>query len=520
LWEIRDYCYARWGAIAKTDNIEQTYPDLLRHILQKSVQTLNPFETLATITTQNISVDSLTKTSNSTRSSINTVLDFTAILKASQALSSTIQLSDLLHKLTQIILQNSGADHCTLILPNEDKEWHVEAIATPEKTELCSEPLENNPNLPIELIQYAKNTQEVVVIDDLKTDLPVISEYLVQRQPKSILCLPLLNQGNLLGILYLKNNLTSGVFTSDRILVLNFLCTQAAISLKNARLYAQQQQTQLQMVQNEKMASLGNLVAGVAHEINNPIGFLNGSINNVKEYIQDLIGHLKLYQKHYPLVEAIQENALDIDLEFITEDLPKLLDTMTGATNRIKSISTSLRTFSRADNDHKLTANLHEGIDSTLLLLKYRIKANENRPAINIHKEYGEIPRIECFPGQLNQVFMNILANAIDMFDEMAKTCTFSYLQAYTQLITIRTEVIANQIYIRIRDNGKGMSEEVKARIFDHLFTTKAVGKGTGLGLAIALQIIKEKHGGRIEVNSILGQRTEFVIIIPVTYTK
>ena len=374
------------------------------------------------------------------------------------------------------------------------------------------------------MIHYVKNTQQLAVIDNLKTDLPVIDEYFDKEQPSSILCLPILTQGHLMGILYLKNSLTGGVFSSNRLLILNFLCTQAAISLENARLYQQAQiyaqqleESQLQMVQNEKMATLGNLVAGVAHEVNNPIGFLTGSISNAEEYLQDLFGHLELYQQEYPETnEEIQENAEDIDLEFVLEDLPKLLDAMKAATERITSISTSLRTFSRADTEHKVTANLHDGIDSTLLILKYRLKANENRPAIIINQEYGEIPDGECFPGQLNQVFMNILANAIDMFDEMAQTQTYKELEANPQQITVRTQMIANRACIHICDNGKGMSEEVKNNIFKHLFTTKAVGKGTGLGLAIAKQIIVEKHGGIIEVNSLLGEGTEFTIDIPV----
>ena len=275
--------------------------------------------------------------------------------------------------------------------------------------------------------------------------------------------------------------------------------------------------TQFQMVQSEKMSSLGNLVAGVAHEINNPIGFLNGSINNTKDHIQDLLEHLAIYQQYYPdAATPVKENALDIDLEFLIEDLPKLLDSMQGATDRIKSMSKSLRTFSRADTDRKVRANLHEGLDSTLLILKYRLKASEKRPAIKIFKEYGSFPEIECFPGQLNQVFMNILANAIDVFDEMAQTQNFDELQANPQQITIRTAIISNQVLIKIRDNGRGMTEDVTAKIFDNLFTTKAVGKGTGLGLAIARQIVVEKHGGAIAVDSTPDAGTEFTIELPV----
>ena len=305
---------------------------------------------------------------------------------------------------------------------------------------------------------------------------------------------------------------------------MNFLCTQAAISLENARLYQKSQyyaqqleQSQLQVVQNEKMATLGNLVAGVAHEVNNPIGFLNGSIENAKDYLQDLFEYLETYQSHCPPPEAVQEIAEEIDLDFLQADLPKLLESMKAATDRIKGISTSLRTFSRADTENKVSVNLHEGLNSTLLILKYRLKANENRPAIEIVKNYGDMPDVDCFPGQLNQVFMNILANAIDMFDEMTQDTTFEALKKTPQRITIQTTQLTKQhaVEIRISDNGKGMSEEVKSRIFDHLFTTKTVGKGTGLGLAIARQIVTEPHGGSLVVHTEVGQGTEFCIQLP-----
>ncbi|MEM8545768.1 MAG: ATP-binding protein, partial [Cyanobacteria bacterium P01_H01_bin.119] len=279
----------------------------------------------------------------------------------------------------------------------------------------------------------------------------------------------------------------------------------------------QVQRMQLQTVQNEKMAALGNLVAGVAHEINNPVGFLNGSIDNAKDYMQDLFDYLNVYHNQHPPNDLVQENAEDIDLEFLLEDLPKLLDSMQGATDRIQGISNSLRIFSRADAEYKVSANLHEGLDSTLLILKYRLKANDLRPAIEVIQQYGDLPKIDCFPGQLNQVFMNIVANAIDMFDEMAQETTFENLKSNPQKITIQTEIVEkNSIEIRIADNGKGMSEAVKSRIFDHLFTTKGVGEGTGLGLAIAHQIIVEKHSGTITAESEIDEGTTFVINLPI----
>lgn len=279
--------------------------------------------------------------------------------------------------------------------------------------------------------------------------------------------------------------------------------------------------TQAQMVQSEKMSALGTLMASVAHEINNPIGFLNGSISNIKEYSADLLGHLVLYQQHYPQpAVAVQENAEEINVEFLTEDLPYLLNSMQGAVDRIKNISNSLRTFARADMEHKTLANLHDGLDSTILILKYRLQANALRPEIKVNKDYDDLPLVECFLGQLNQVFMNILANAIDAFDEMVQHASPTELSAKPQEIMIRTIALTehNAVEIRIRDNANGMPEEVKTRVFEHLFTTKGAGKGTGLGLALALQIVTEKHHGSLEVQSELGEGTEFCIRLPIAH--
>lgn len=278
------------------------------------------------------------------------------------------------------------------------------------------------------------------------------------------------------------------------------------------------QQAQLQLIQNEKMASLGQLVAGVAHEINNPLSCIATYVDLSSEEITYLIHHLQLYQEKFPNPGLeIQQDADEIDLKSIVRRLPKMLSGMSVSTERILDISNSLRTFSREDNKAKVLADIHEGIDSTLMILQYRLKGNNNRPVIQVIKDYGNIPSVKCYLGQLNQVFMNILANAIDTFEESNQGRTFAEIEGNPNIITIKTEVTQDNqsVAIKIKDNGTGMPEEVQSRIFDHLFTTKAVGKGTGLGLSISRQIVVEIHGGSLTCNSVLGEGTEFAIIIP-----
>lgn len=279
------------------------------------------------------------------------------------------------------------------------------------------------------------------------------------------------------------------------------------------------QHSHLQVIQSEKMSALGNLVAGVAHEINNPIGCVVGNVSAVEATIKDLFGVIDLYGKHFPNPGAEIEDELEtVDLDYLREDLPKLVKAMRDGSDRIVSISRSLSIFSRADTDRKQAFNLHEGIDSTILILRHRLKANEYRPEIQVLIDYGDLPMVECFPGQLNQVFMNILANAIDAIDESNQSRSSAELAANPNCIKVQTALSGDQVQITIFDNGTGMSEEVRSRIFDHLYTTKTVGKGTGLGLAIAQQIIEEKHGGTIEVNSKLGKGATFIIRVPVLH--
>lgn len=278
------------------------------------------------------------------------------------------------------------------------------------------------------------------------------------------------------------------------------------------------QEAQLQLIQNEKMATLGQLVAGVAHEINNPIGFIAGNIDMAKNSVKDVIEHLRLYREKYPEPGPdIEKDADRIDVEYLMEDLPKMLAEMHGGADRIINISHSLRAFSRSDTATKVLANIYEGIDSTLMILQHRLKANNKRPAIQVIKEYGETAPVKCYMGQLNQVFMNILSNAIDALDEASQERSYAEMKdrPNTIAITARPRAEAGIFEIKIKDNANGMSEEVKARIFDQLFTTKPVGKGTGLGLSISRKIIVETHGGTLDCQSFVGEGTEFAIAIP-----
>ncbi|MEH2058929.1 MAG: ATP-binding protein [Nostoc sp.] len=279
------------------------------------------------------------------------------------------------------------------------------------------------------------------------------------------------------------------------------------------------QETQYNLIQKEKMSALGNLVTGIAHEINNPINFIAGNLKPAQDYVHDLLALINLYQQKFPEPGAEIESAIaTIDLDYLQEDLPKLISSMKEGSDRIRGISASLRTFSRGDSDRKVHFNIHEGIESTLLILKHRIKANEHRPAIEVVKNYSQIPQIECFPGQLNQVFMNIIANAVDALEESNKGRYFQQIQDNPNRLTITTALSEDRhhISIRMQDNGEGMSENVKQKLFGYLFTTKPVGKGTGLGLTISRQIIEEKHGGQLTVTSELGKGTELAIVIPV----
>ncbi|RAM52604.1 MAG: serine/threonine protein kinase [Hapalosiphonaceae cyanobacterium JJU2] len=553
------YCYMRWGAKAKVEDLIKRYPQLLAPILQQDKlspyisekSTFSPHTTLSTQSSHQTLISSGTSVSDS--------LDLTSVIKASQALSGEIKLEQLLTTLMKVVMENAGASKCVLILnPGDDLDLTVTAISSntslsPTYTEFPAISLSCSYDLPINLINYVKRTKERFVVDDAKLeDFLANDRYILRERPKSLLCIPIINQSKFIGILYLENNLITGAFTRDRLEILQLITTQAAISLENAILYnnlakikedleqynhnleekverrtqeindnnqrlkhaiVDLQNAQTQLIQSEKMSSLGQMVAGIAHEINNPINFIHGNITHAQEYVQNLLELIAIYQQEYPNLSAqVAEKSEEIDLDFLMEDLPKVLDSMKVGTSRIRNIVLGLRNFSRLDETDMKPVDIHEGINNTLMILQHKLKANNNRPEIQIIKEYGELPEVTCYAGQLNQVFMNILSNAIDALDETNKEDH----QFPVLLIRIRTEVINDHIVrIKIADNGHGINAEVQQKIFDPFFTTKAVGSGTGLGLSISYQIVVDKHKGKLICDSTLGQGTEFVIEIP-----
>ncbi|XGV98102.1 MAG: sensor histidine kinase [Leptolyngbya sp. BL-A-14] len=279
----------------------------------------------------------------------------------------------------------------------------------------------------------------------------------------------------------------------------------------------QKLQQTAQLVQTEKMSSLRQLVAGIAHEINNPINFIHGNIKHLDNYAQVLLELVQRYQHQYP--EPPPEMAsfmADHEITYLTEDLPNVLASIRTGTDRIRQMVVALRNFSRLDEAAVKAINLHEGIESTLLLLQLRLKAKPDVPAIQVIKDYGELPLVECYVGQLNQVFINLLNNAIDALEEAASHKRGNDALPFTPTIQIRTRLLhSGWIQISIQDNGLGVGDAIKSKIFDPLFTTKPVGKGTGLGLAICYQIVAENHKGRLTCMSAAGGGATFIIEIP-----
>ncbi|MEM9770183.1 MAG: ATP-binding protein, partial [Cyanobacteria bacterium P01_D01_bin.73] len=409
--------------------------------------------------------------------------------------------------------------------------------------ELCDRPLEMADSVPHSVINTVIHTEQVAVFDNLSQAPEFAADlYITLNQPKSALCVPLHRQGKTLGVLYMENSLTTGAFVSDRVDVLQILAGQAAISLENARLYqevanysqtleaevgrktqALRQKTQdleqtlvdlkhaqAQLIQREKMSALGQLVGGIAHEINNPVTFIRGNIHHAKGYVEDLLQLISLYAHHYPdPVPEIEDTLEDIDLPFLQDDIQKVWQSMTAGSQRIAQIVMDLRNFSRLDEADMKAVDLHTGLDSTLLVLRDRCQGNDQRPAIAVVKNYGNLPEIKCYARELNQVFFSVLDNAIDAVNELDAAS-----QSDRQ-IHIETAIHGDRhAIIRISDTGCGIPEAERERIFEPFFTTKPVGSGTGLGLSVSYAIV-QRHGGELSCAPFPGGGTTFIVALP-----
>ncbi|BAY79454.1 multi-sensor signal transduction histidine kinase (plasmid) [Nostoc linckia NIES-25] len=433
-------------------------------------------------------------------------------------------------------------------------------------------------NAEIELIASKTLNKEIIRIDDVKTvDYSITREFLNDFGFTAFMSLPVHTQSGEIGAFSCGYCNGFRPWLDNEIELLQAVTDQIAIAIDQAKLYTQSriaaqtaqdkaqqleaalvelQNTQAQLIQTEKMSSLGQLVAGIAHEINNPVNFIYGNISHASGYIEDLLHLIGLYQQHYcPPAPEIHQQIHAIDLDFLKQDLPKVLNSINMGSERIRQIVLSLRNFSRLDEDGMKPVDIHEGLDNTLLLLQNRLKAKLGHPEIQVIKEYGNLPRVVCHAGQMNQVFMNLLTNAIDALEEGVgrwgdggiggwgdevdgaiwergdagnkpmphdATCstwgdpkTAVAPQCPIPKIRIRTSIDQNSVTIRIADNGLGMSEKVCKRLFDPFFTTKPVGKGTGMGLSISYQIVVKKHSGKLECISAPGEGAEFAIVIP-----
>lgn len=382
--------------------------------------------------------------------------------------------------------------------------------------------------------RYARN--ETFAIADIykagHSDCHVV--LLEQFQARAYAIAPIFQEQRLWGLLTAFQNSAPRAWENNEVQLLAQIGEQLGIALQQAevmekaqaqtaeldQLLQELQQSQIQQIQNEKMASLGELVAGIAHEINNPINFIYGNLDYINEYVQKALSLIRLYQQRYPQPgEEIQQQAKDLDINFIIQDLPRMMASVAVGADRIRQIVVSLRNFSRLDESEFKAVDIHEGINSTLLILGHRLQSAGNQRGIEIITSYGAVPLVECYPSQLNQVFMNLLTNAIDSLKVAINNGKFNISNQFDRQpprIWISTRLTRqNQVEIRIRDNGMGISEETKAKIFDHFFSNLESHQRTGLGLAITLQIITGKHQGTIKVNSMADQGAEFIIYLP-----
>ena len=485
-----------------------------------------------------------------------------ALFKITNRIRRSLDFNDICQTATQEVCQLLMADRVVIyrFKPDCQGEFCFESIADHSESSAfatSSEPVVritetlrtinlSPSDIRIGMRDYASH--KTVAISDISTLSSAnpgdfASEFLDALPARAYAITSIFEGDHLWGLLIAFQKIAPRLWTEDEMELLAQIGEQLSITLQQSesvrqiqaqsvqlqQLLEELQKSQAQLIQNEKMAGLGQLVAGVAHEINNPVNFIYGNLSHVHEYVNNLLSLIHFYQQVNPIspsaIEALKERAEAIELEFILEDLPKTLASMRIGADRIRQMVLSLRNFSRLDESAYKTVNVHEGIRSTLVILGHQVATCSDRHKVNVIETYGDIPPIECYPAQLNQVFMNLISNALDALKEAIDRGHFSHPERADRsgpTIWISTQCCkpingeSVSIEIRIRDNGIGMEAETQDKVFDHFFTTKPIGKGTGLGLAIARQIVCEKHGGSLGFTSQPGEGTEFVIRLPI----
>ncbi|KYC44145.1 serine/threonine protein kinase [Scytonema hofmannii PCC 7110] len=521
------YGYARWGAKAKVEDLEKRYPQLLALIQQREKIYLDTYKTLPGVSQPLSHIHNITQTFSSSSTTISEALDLASVIKASQTLSSEIQLEKLLSKLMQVIIENAGAEQGFLILPKvQNLEIAIQCFSG-EDCHLRSEPIQNSPELPVSIINYVSRTLETLVIHDAASETAFARDvYIIHREPKSLLCAPILNKGKLIGMIYLENNQCTGAFTSDRLETISLLCSQAAISLENSLLYEQLEDysrtlelkveertkelkaAQKQIVAQEKLASLGQLTAGVAHEIRNPLNFVNNFAALSVDLAQELLEEIENQ------CQKLENGTVDY-IKSIVTDLITNVEDIQNQGKRADSIIQNMLLLARSDSkSQRQITDINALIAESIQLVYHSLQSKYQEFNIDIELDCDRtLPKVAIVSQDLSRSLINIIDNACYSAYQKQKTLGGIFVPK----VSVMTQKFENSLLITIEDNGQGIAADNIDKIFNPFFTTKPAGEGTGLGLSLVHDIVVGQHQGNIRVQTELGEFTRFMIDLPIS---